>query len=83
MCRPGWERPVAGPPATDLAATGPAAARSATSGQHRGVDLGDRRDSRGGHHEVELGAEVLQHLTHTVGAGEGQAVDPRTADAHR
>ena len=83
MCRPGWERPVAGPPATDLAATGPAAARSATSGQHRGVDLGDRRDSRGGHHEVELGAEVLQHLTHPVGTGDREPVDVGAADADR
>ncbi|RYG78458.1 AraC family transcriptional regulator [Yimella sp. RIT 621] len=55
----------------------------ATSGQHRGVDLGDRGDAGGGHHEVEFGTEVFEHLTHPVRTGDREPVDVGAADADR
>ena len=46
-------------------------------------EVGERRAPGERQLEVELGAEVAQHLGHAVGAGERESVDVRPADADR
>src|SRR6476661_6079917 len=57
----------------------------ASVGAHEAVrgEVSERRAAGEGELEVELRPQVAQHLGHAVGAGEGEAVDVRPADADR